>query len=83
MRRMETPLTFERDFDFRDKLRNGIVVTTTLVFFTFMSLLLLPVGVLADEADEEEIEEVVVTGVRGKPTTVQDSPVPIDVFRFS
>ena len=80
MRRTETPLTFESDFDFRTKLCNGFVVTTTLVFFTFMSLLLLPVGVLADEVDEEELEEVVVTGVRGKPTTVQDSPVPIDVF---
>lgn len=29
---------------------------------------------------EEVIEEQVVTGVRGKPRTVQDSPVPIDVF---
>ena len=27
-----------------------------------------------------EIEEVVITGVRGKPRTVQDSPVPVDVF---
>ncbi len=31
-------------------------------------------------AEEEVIEEQVVTGVRGKPRTVQDSPVPIDVF---
>jgi iron complex outermembrane receptor protein len=31
-------------------------------------------------AEEAAIEEVVVTGVRGKPRTVQDSPVPIDVF---
>ena len=29
---------------------------------------------------EEVIEEQVVTGVRGKPRTVKDSPVPIDVF---
>ena len=29
---------------------------------------------------DEVIEEQVVTGVRGKPRTVQDSPVPIDVF---
>ena len=29
---------------------------------------------------EAVIEEQVVTGVRGKPRTVQDSPVPIDVF---
>ena len=27
-----------------------------------------------------KIEEVVITGVRGKPRTVQDSPVPVDVF---
>ena len=31
-------------------------------------------------AEEEVIEEQVVTGVRGKPRTVKDSPVPIDVF---
>ncbi|MDA0892889.1 MAG: TonB-dependent receptor [Proteobacteria bacterium] len=30
-----------------------------------------------------EIEEVVITGVRGKPRTVQDSPVPVDVFSFA
>ncbi|MFD1215871.1 TonB-dependent receptor plug domain-containing protein [Microbulbifer celer] len=29
---------------------------------------------------EEEIEEVAVTGVRGKPRSVSDSPVPVDVF---
>jgi iron complex outermembrane receptor protein len=29
---------------------------------------------------EEVIEEVVVTGVRGKPRTVRESPVPVDVF---
>ena len=28
----------------------------------------------------EEIEEVAVTGVRGKPRSVSDSPVPVDVF---
>ena len=38
---------------------------------------LAPIAVSAEEAD---IEEVVVTGVRGKPRTVQASPVPIDVF---
>ena len=27
-----------------------------------------------------DIEEVVVTGARGRPRTVSDSPVPIDVF---
>lgn len=43
--------------------------------------LLAPVGfapaVFGQEAD---IEEVVVTGSRGRPRTVTDSPVPIDVF---
>ena len=29
---------------------------------------------------EEIVEEVVVTGVRGKPRTVRESPVPVDVF---
>ncbi|WOX04353.1 TonB-dependent receptor plug domain-containing protein [Microbulbifer pacificus] len=28
----------------------------------------------------EEVEEVAVTGVRGKPRSVSDSPVPVDVF---
>ena len=28
----------------------------------------------------EELEEVAVTGVRGKPRSVSDSPVPVDVF---
>ncbi|MEC7459799.1 MAG: hypothetical protein VX751_02710, partial [Pseudomonadota bacterium] len=27
-----------------------------------------------------DIEEVVVTGARGRPRTVSDSPVPVDVF---
>ncbi|MCB1644251.1 MAG: TonB-dependent receptor [Pseudomonadales bacterium] len=31
-------------------------------------------------ADDAAMEEVVVTGTRGKPRTVADSPVPIDVF---
>ncbi len=31
-------------------------------------------------AEEMEIEEVTVTGLRGKPRTVTDSPVPVDVF---
>ena len=31
-------------------------------------------------AQQEEIEQIVVTGTRGQPRTVADSPVPIDVF---
>ncbi|MEM1434909.1 MAG: TonB-dependent receptor [Pseudomonadota bacterium] len=34
----------------------------------------------ADEASNEVIENIVVTGVRGKPRSVLDSPIPIDVF---
>ena len=34
----------------------------------------------ASAQEASEIEEVVITGVRGKPRTVQDSPVPVDVF---
>ena len=37
-------------------------------------------GFTAPAFGDEVIEEQVVTGVRGKPRTVQDSPVPIDVF---
>ncbi len=36
-------------------------------------------GLAVAEA-EEEIEEITVTGLRGKPRTATDSPVPIDVF---
>jgi len=44
-----------------------------------LSLLVLPgMGVSASEG--ASIEEVVVTGARGKPRTVSDSPVPVDVF---
>jgi iron complex outermembrane receptor protein len=40
------------------------------------------VAVPATAEDEElsSLEEVIVTGVRGKPRTVADSPVPVDVF---
>ena len=31
-------------------------------------------------ADDVDIEEVVVTGVRGQPRSVAESPTPIDVF---
>jgi iron complex outermembrane receptor protein len=44
------------------------------------SLMLSGTALTAPVFAEEVIEEQVVTGVRGKPRTVQDSPVPIDVF---
>ncbi len=34
----------------------------------------------SDDADVTRLEEIVVTGARGRPRTVSDSPVPIDVF---
>ena len=45
------------------------------------SLILSGTLLTAPAMAEEVIEEQVVTGVRGKPRTVQDSPVPIDVFK--
>lgn len=36
--------------------------------------------VYAQQDTEEVLEEVIVTGARGRPRTVSDSPVPIDVF---
>jgi len=38
---------------------------------------------LHGQSAEESIEEVVVTGSRGRPRTVIDSPVPVDVFSES
>ena len=32
------------------------------------------------EAQSSEVDEIVVTGARGRPRSVQDSPVPVDVF---
>ena len=50
---------------------------------TVAGLLALPLGISSAPAlaeSEEIVEEVVVTGVRGKPRTVRESPVPVDVF---
>jgi iron complex outermembrane receptor protein len=40
----------------------------------------LSVGVASSASAEEALEEVVVTGSRAKPRTVEDSPIPVDVF---
>ena len=55
--------------------------------FTRVSVVFLGIGLVSQPAigqeagsEEVSIEEVVVTGVRGKPRTVMDSAVPIDVF---
>ncbi|KKN48835.1 TonB-dependent receptor plug domain-containing protein [Pseudohongiella sp.] len=37
-------------------------------------------SIYAQQETEEVLEEVIVTGARGRPRTVADSPVPIDVF---
>jgi len=51
-------------------------------FTMLCGLGLLPIGTgsLAAEPESAAIEEVVVTGTRGKPRSVMDSAVPIDVF---
>lgn len=51
-------------------------------FTMLCGLSLLPIGTgsLAAEPESAAIEEVVVTGTRGKPRSVMDSAVPIDVF---
>ena len=50
-------------------------------FFLVASMVAVPsLTPITTSAEEADIEEVVVTGVRGKPRTVKDSPVPIDVF---
>ena len=36
--------------------------------------------VFAQDDSDAQLEEIVVTGARGRPRTVSDSPVPIDVF---
>ena len=57
------------------------LLTKAMKIVAGLALVFVPITVpLAVTAEEAEIEEVVVTGVRGKPRTVQDSPVPIDVF---
>jgi iron complex outermembrane recepter protein len=42
--------------------------------------LLAATGAYAQTGDGAEVGEVVVTGLRGLPRTVTDSPVPVDVF---
>lgn len=47
-------------------------------FVMSLPMAFVPLQAAAEDADV--IEEVVVTGVRGKPRTVRESPVPVDVF---
>ena len=50
-----------------------------ILALTAAAAIAMPVTVLA-QGDDEEIEEVVVTGTRSKPRSAADSPVPIDTF---
>ncbi len=51
-----------------------------LLLLTSLVAVSMPATTLAQSADDEEIEEVTVTGTRSKPRTVTDSPVAIDSF---
>tara|TARA_R110002072_G_scaffold303107_2_gene493827 strand:- start:105919 stop:107913 length:1995 start_codon:yes stop_codon:yes gene_type:complete len=67
-----------------DPTKKFLPVTT----LAFASLLVAGVTVAQDsepatEESDTTIEEVVVTGLRGQPRTVTDSPVPVDVFNAS
>lgn len=60
-------------------------IRTTLPFATVMTLTTVPHvyaqdAVAASGAAEETVEKLVVTGMRGSPRSVADSPVPIDVL---
>tara|TARA_B110000879_G_scaffold15579_1_gene19171 strand:+ start:2511 stop:5057 length:2547 start_codon:yes stop_codon:yes gene_type:complete len=54
--------------------KNILAPTVTSIFLLGCS------NVLAQGNDREAIEEVVVTGVRGEPRTLSESPTPIDIF---
>lgn len=40
----------------------------------------LSTGVMAQPADNVSVDEIVITGARGRPRSLADSPVPVDVF---
>ena len=57
------------------------VVRQIMRIFAGAAIVFVPMTVpFAASAEEAEIEEQVVTGVRGKPRTCSRPPVPIDVF---
>ena len=59
--------------------RHSLFAPTALAAWALV-LVVSPLPNLVSAEEIEEIEEVVVTGVRGKPRTVRESPVPVDVF---
>ncbi|MCR9258437.1 MAG: TonB-dependent receptor [Pseudomonadaceae bacterium] len=58
----------------------GKALIARIILFLGLGLIIHPAVAQDAAAEEVAIEEVVVTGVRGKPRTVMDSAVPIDVF---
>ena len=58
------------------------VTLRSLVSKCLLPMIMMPVlgAPQAFAQEDEALEEVTVTGVRGKPRTVQDSPVAVDVF---
>ena len=81
---MRSKTKIARDSDAKDVTRfSTLAMFRKAIASLCAGALLLPLAltsgpVLAES--EEVIEEVVVTGVRGKPRTVRESPVPVDVF---
>jgi iron complex outermembrane receptor protein len=45
-----------------------------------LTLTMLPAAPLHAQSDDDEVEEITVTGVRGKPRSTMESPVAVDVF---
>lgn len=86
------PFSLEKLMEKNNKTRSGKRIPRSMQRSTFwqkctfgltafvMALPMAFVPLQAAAEDADVIEEVVVTGVRGKPRTVRESPVPVDVF---
>ncbi|WP_022693383.1 TonB-dependent receptor plug domain-containing protein [Ponticaulis koreensis] len=59
--------------------RNNKLLMTSVIAMAMGAALFAPAS-LAQEDEEAVQENVIVTGVRGQPRTVTDSPVPVDVL---
>ena len=81
---MRSKTKIARDSDAKDVTRfSTLAMFRKAIASLCASALLLPLALTSGPVfaeSEEVIEEVVVTGVRGKPRTVRESPVPVDVF---
>ena len=60
----------------QNKINRILAPAITLALFAPAGFV--PMAMAQDSADR--VEQVIVTGTRGRPRTVADSPVPIDVF---